>query len=67
MGAVQRAQRHPAARVTGTFTFPEGIGESNSWAWLHTGAASETTRGADGSLRFTVTDLPGGEYITWWS
>lgn len=53
----------PAARVTGTFTFPEGIGESNSWAWLHTGAASETTRGADGSLRFTVTDLPGGEYI----
>ena len=63
MGAVQRAQRHPAARVTGTFTFPEGIGESNSWAWLHTGAASETTRGADGSLRFTVTDFPGGEYI----
>ena len=53
----------PAARVTGTFTFPEGIGESNSWAWLHTGAASETTRGADGSLRFTVTDLPGSEYI----
>ena len=53
----------PAARVTGTFTFPKGISESNSWAWLHTGAASETTRLDDGSLQFTVTDLPGGEYI----
>lgn len=53
----------PAARVTGTFTFPEGIGESNSWAWLHTGAANETTRGPDGSLQFTATGLSGGEYI----
>lgn len=53
----------PAARVTGTFAFPKDISESNSWAWLHTGAASETTRLDDGSLQFTVTDLPGGEYI----
>lgn len=53
----------PAARVTGTFAFPKGISESNSWAWLHTGAASETTRLYDGALQFTVTDLPGGEYI----
>ncbi|RYQ47503.1 DUF2207 domain-containing protein [Bifidobacterium pseudolongum] len=53
----------PAARVTGTFAFPKDISESNSWAWLHTGAASGTTRLDDGSLQFTVTDLPGGEYI----
>lgn len=53
----------PAARVTGTFAFPKDISESNSWAWLHTGAASETTRLDDGSLQFTVTDLPDGEYI----
>ena len=52
----------PAARVTGTFAFPKDISESNSWAWLHTGAASETTRLDDGSRQFTVTDLPGGEY-----
>ncbi|OZG61004.1 hypothetical protein BLEM_1636 [Bifidobacterium lemurum] len=53
----------PIGTVTGTVHFPEGVAENTSWAWLHTERTSETSRAADGSLRFTSYDVKAGDYL----
>ena len=53
----------PAGKVTGTVRFPKGIASNNSWAWLHTEATSQTSRDADGTLHFTISDLRTNQYV----
>lgn len=53
----------PAGKVTGTVRFPKGIGSDDSWAWLHTEATSQTSRDADGTLHFTISDLRTDRYV----
>lgn len=53
----------PANRVTGRVQFPDDVTELTSWAWLHTGAFSLTTRGDGGSLEFEISDMPAYEYM----
>lgn len=53
----------PAAKVTGVVRFPDGIDAKNSWGWLHTKNNSETERGKQGELRFTVYDLKSEQYV----
>lgn len=53
----------PAGKVTGSVRFPKGIASNNSWAWLHTEATSQTSRDADGTLHFTISDLRTNQYV----
>lgn len=53
----------PIGKLTGTVTFPEGISEKNSWAWLHYEGTSTTSRGKGGSLNFTAYDVKSGMYL----
>ncbi|OZG64055.1 DUF2207 domain-containing protein [Bifidobacterium eulemuris] len=53
----------PIGTVTGTVRFPDGVDEDTSWAWLHTERTSETSRDADGGLRFTAYDVKAGDYL----
>lgn len=58
-----KSNQTPIGKVTGTVRFPGGITADDSWAWLHYTGTSETTRGDDGSLRFTANDVRAGEYL----
>ncbi len=58
-----KANQTPIGKLTGTITFPDGVNESNSWAWLHCVNTSTTQRGADGSLVFTADDVRSGDYL----
>lgn len=53
----------PIGTVTGTVHFPEGITKNDSWAWLHTERTSETSRTADGGLKFTAYNIHSGDYL----
>lgn len=53
----------PIGTLTGTVRFPKGIGADDSWAWLHYEGTSETSRGENGSLRFTAYDVRAGQYL----
>ena len=53
----------PIGTLTGTVRFPKGIGADDSWAWLHYEGTSETSRGENGSLRFTAYDVRAGQYF----
>lgn len=58
-----QSNQTPIGRFTGTITFPDGVNESNSWAWLHCENTSTTQRGTDGSLVFTADDVRSGDYL----
>ncbi|KAB8299597.1 DUF2207 domain-containing protein [Bifidobacterium apri] len=53
----------PIGKLTGTVTFPRGITAKNSWAWLHYEGSSTTSRGSDGSLKFTAYNVQSGDYL----
>ncbi|PLS29621.1 DUF2207 domain-containing protein [Bifidobacterium parmae] len=53
----------PIGTVTGKVRFPLGVDTTNSWAWLHTEQRSETSRGKNGTLDFTVHDVRSGDYL----
>lgn len=56
------SNRTPIGMVHARVRFPEGVGESDSWAWLHYAGDAVTTRTADG-LDFTARNVPVGEYL----
>lgn len=53
----------PIGELTGTLRFPEGAGADDSLAWLHYTGVSSTSRGDDGSLHFTASDVRAGQYL----
>lgn len=53
----------PIGSLTGTITFPDGVNEDDSWAWLHCENTSTTQRGPNGSLVFTADDVRSGDYL----
>ena len=57
------ANQTPIGSLTGTVHFPSGIDADNSWAWLHYAGTSSTSRGEDGSLKFTASDVRAKEYL----
>ncbi|NMM98963.1 DUF2207 domain-containing protein [Bifidobacterium olomucense] len=53
----------PIGTVSGTVHFPDSITADTSWAWLHTERTSETSRAADGSLKFKAYNVRSGDYL----
>ncbi|MFT8704588.1 DUF2207 family protein [Bifidobacterium aquikefiricola] len=53
----------PIDTVHATVSFPDGINAKNSWAWLHYGGQSTTSRAADGSLKFSAQNVSAGEHL----
>lgn len=53
----------PIGTLSGTVRFPKAVTTKNSWAWLHFDGQSTTSRGPDGELKFTATDVPTGTWV----
>ncbi|MBT1174398.1 DUF2207 domain-containing protein [Bifidobacterium sp. LC6] len=53
----------PIGTVTGTVHFPDEITKDTSWGWLHTERTSETSRAANGSLKFKAYNIHAGDYL----